>query len=275
MKTKVAVYCACQNIKYLILSLFSALELYNLNPYLDKIIILTDLDIFKKDEFSKYNIEIINIKDELYLNASKKDKQNIYLNRKIKIYHFNHIKQYDQAMFVDSDILPVKDCMDVWDLVKNDEIGICANEFETVGEWGFYNKNTPESTYIKKNIAPETKMWTAGFLVYNVNEQTELFFKEWLNQWNKFKLFDAGPFLMANKNTKNKLVEIPSKYNFCPSKLRDEGIEKGDEAVHIHFKRWIYNFNQLPELYKKHALFSFPIVEKYYSLTELTKIFNQ
>jgi hypothetical protein len=279
MKKRCAVYCACQNEKFLILSLISSFELYKHNPYLD-IFILTDITKYDEYEFKEIGVKLIILKNEIQ--AEIVDKKKItgfnvhgkFNNRKIKIQTFDYLPDtYDQIMFIDADILPLGDCLDIWDCLENkNDLAFALDITEKLGDWAYYN-DTEEGKYTQKICPPNQPSYNSGVFVYNNIKVAQEFLRNWFKEWQKFGVLDQLALARTIIQNKFSIFKLDQKFNFCPSLIRDN--KDFDKIVFLHLRKWIIPHTSLPSFFEKHASGGYEYMKKYYSKAVLDELISK
>jgi hypothetical protein len=205
------IYCATTNKKYLFMAVVSGLQFIALNPKV-QITIITDLTIgkFLSKQLRSVGIEI------LFKKMGRTDSINSNYGGKTNIYN---LSPYKNTLYLDADIIPLKNCDELWRHSKNGQIGLVLGAKSTLADVTLHK--IPEITYTRDLVPANFPNYDTAIILYSKSNLTQRFFEEWFNEWNIYKNIDHYALMRSVYKTSIPIIQLPVKYNTYIDNIRD------------------------------------------------------
>lgn len=235
---------------YLELAVLSAFALHQVSPDIE-IVILSNLDCPQLlSQLAKINIFIKSIvvpEDERLERAM--------VSRWLKI-SLNNLNLFDETLYLDSDVLPVKPIDEIWSFLELGDILISPDRFPQVSECKHISPE--EIDYTLKICPPDSIQYNGGVLLWKKSPQTQTLFDTWQTEWRIFKQQDQLALCRAIQTTKTEIVHLPRQYNYPLDLLTDS---------------WPLDLDLIaPKMLEEKDI---KIVHSYHSITSKWDIFHQ
>lgn len=221
MSTKGIVYIAI-GLNYLEMAISSAISLLTncIEPV--DIVIFTDLP-FNRDCLGLSIRDISHyIQKVKYLSAGRIA---AYLKTKL-----NQLTHFDQTLYLDSDVIAVKDICQIWNY-SNDSIAV-APAYNPLLKSGNYSGLSEElQTYYHHLSSGNWNQHNTGVFLFNKSANNTNLFNAWNNEWFKFMDYENMAFNRLSSTNLFQYTNLPSIYNnFYPDRTGD--------SVLIHYIGW-------------------------------------
>jgi lipopolysaccharide biosynthesis glycosyltransferase len=195
--------------KYLEMSISSAISVRKQTKAVPPIIIFTDLDI--KAESSE-NISIQKI-DSRYRTEFSKISTNFnpaYEGTYLKTRLFD-LSPFEETLYLDSDILALKDINGIWDYLGKDIDIAIAPAFAPLTS----TRTSLEAieTFNRLTDFGDYSQYNAGVVLFSKTERTLDFFKCWTKEWGVFKESDNMALTRALCIDNPTISKLPARYN--------------------------------------------------------------
>lgn len=145
----------------------------------------------------------------------------------IKTQGFN-ISPYDETMILDVDLFFIKKCSEVWNYLDNSDLAMCVDYRPTVEKCNHILGE--EKDYTLSIVPGNFIQYNTGILLFRKTNNIKELFKNWFNEWCKFKKFDQLALARALYFYPQKITSIPYKFNTMIFKET----EMSDEYIGIH-----------------------------------------
>lgn len=211
--TRGVVYLAIDAWSYLELAVISACALHQVSPEM-AIVILSNLDCPElQTQLAKLNIFIKSI---VVPDPERLDRAMV--SRWLKI-HLNNLNLFDETLYLDSDILPVKPIDEIWSFLELGDILISPDRFPQISECKYIARE--EIDYTLKICPPDSVQYNGGVILWKKSPQTQTLFDTWQQEWRVFKQQDQLALCRAIQTTKVEIVPLPRPYNYPLDTLTD------------------------------------------------------
>lgn len=198
------IYCATSQIAYLESALISAIALRTLNPELP-ITLVCDQPLATFLPLHQYGIRLLPV--------TFSQKHDVFRSRDLKTCLAN-ISPYDETLYLDSDILPLKPLTSIWDYLGQGDIAMVIDRQPTISACDHIAHT--EKTYTLHRLPSETPQYNSGVMLWRNSSNTQLLFKHWQQEWNKFQQHDQLALVRAIASSQTKIVPLPINYNISP-----------------------------------------------------------
>jgi hypothetical protein len=233
------IYIALQSQKYYVLSLLSAVQFIFLNPGIP-ITILTDSVFSNDDRIEKMGISIQQVVDTgLYHQP--------FDSRKIKTDLFKY-SRYETTLFLDSDILPLLPCTELWEIATKYDFSIVRDMWENIGE-SEYSQST-EGKDTLHNYSPQLHLYNSGVILFNGIDAVADTFNQWNTQWQKYGVYDQFALVRAISNTNTQVHELENRFNTL---VNGNITVDHDKIVFLHLLKFWVTWEKTIEFYKTMA----------------------
>jgi len=244
------IYCAIDAWSYLELAVISACALHQVSPDVE-IVILSNLDCPQlQAQLAKINIFIKS-------NAVSEEErlENAIVSRWLKI-SLNDLSLFDETLYLDADVLPVKPIDKIWSLLELRDILISPDRFPQVSQCKHIAQQ--EIDYTLKICFPDSIQYNGGVILWKKGLQTQTLFDTWKQEWRVFQQQDQLALCRAIQKTKTEIVHLPRQYNYPLDLLTDS---------------WPLELNQIDATMLEEK--DIRIVHSYHSVTSKWNIFRQ
>ncbi len=208
MTNRGVVYCATSQRVYLEAALISSIALRQLNPEIP-ITIFCDpaLELFSSSTLQEllqtYGINVIELSIE----------GDAFLSRSVKT-HLNELSPYQETLYIDSDMLPLKSISSVWDYLDHGDMAMVRDRLPTLAQCDHVAQ--VEIDYTLKLLPGDTHHFNSGLMVWRDNDATQSLFKRWQDEWSVFQKHDQLALVRAIAAEKFVVSQMPVNYNTSP-----------------------------------------------------------
>lgn len=208
MTNRGVVYCATTQPVYLEAALISSIALRQLNPEIP-ITIFCDpaLELFAsstlQDLLQTYGINVIELSIE----------GDAFLSRSVKT-RLNQLSPYQETLYIDSDMLPLKSISSVWDYLDQSDMAMVRDRLPTLAQCDHVAQ--VEIDYTLKLLPGDTHHFNSGLMVWRNNEATQSLFKRWQDEWLVFQRHDQLALVRAIAAENFVVSQMPVNYNTSP-----------------------------------------------------------
>ncbi|MCX5962390.1 MAG: putative nucleotide-diphospho-sugar transferase [Cyanobacteria bacterium] len=208
MTDRGVVYCATSQAVYLEAALISSIGLRQLNPeipitiFCDPALELASFSTLQHS-LQTYGIDIIEL-------SMKGDK---FLSRSVKT-HLNELSPYQDTLYIDSDMLPLKSLSQVWDYLDHGDIAMVLDRLPRLAMCDHVAQ--VEIDYTLKLLPGDTHQFNSGLIVWRNNDATQSLFTRWQEEWAVFQKHDQLALMRAIATEKVAVAQMPVNYNTSP-----------------------------------------------------------
>jgi hypothetical protein len=213
MTNRGVVYCATSQTVYLEAALISSIALRQLNPEIpitifcdpaleesvQKLISFSAL----QDSLKIYGINLIKLSME----------GDAFLSRSVKT-HLNELSPYQETLYIDSDMLPLKSISSVWNYLDQGDMAMVRDRLPTLAQCDHVAQ--VEIDYTLKLLPGDTPHFNSGLMVWRDNDATQSLFKRWQEEWLVFQKHDQLALVRAIATEKFVVSQMPVNYNTSP-----------------------------------------------------------
>lgn len=217
------IYCATNHIIFLEAALISAIALHQLDPDLP-ITIVCDQVTYQPLDLEALGITLIQAPPVLEVSAS--DAQ-AFVSRNLKT-HLAHLSPYQETLYIDSDILPLKSIASIWSYLAEADFAMVVDRMPTIAQCDHIA--VVERDYTLASLAGHTTQFNSGLMVWRDNTQTRELFDQWQQEWHCFQKHDQLAMVRALATTQLQVAKLPVNYNISPI----------DAAPHLLPKNEVY-----------------------------------
>lgn len=214
------IYLAVNHRDYLEAALISAIALRHQDPKLS-ITILSNVPALEHLIVDRYRITLQSLGESV---AAK----DLILSRSLKT-QVNHYSPYQESLFLDADILPIRSIDGLWYYLDQVDMAIAEDRLSPIHLCDHIAREELEFTL---SLLPRnTTHFNSGVLLWRRTEVTDRLFSYWHREWQRFQQQDQLALARAIDATQTAVSKIPRSYNISP---RDaEPLLKRGEAVHL------------------------------------------
>jgi hypothetical protein len=208
MTDRGVVYCATSQIVYLEAALISSIALRELNPEIP-ITIFCDpaLELISfstlQNSLQAYGINVIELSME----------GDTFLSRSVKT-HLNELSPYQETLYVDADMLPLKSISKVWDYLDHGDMAMVPDRLPNLALCDHVAQ--VEIDYTLKLLPGDTHQFNSGLMVWRNNDATQSLFKRLQQEWLVFQKHDQLALVRAIATEKFAVAQMPVNYNTAP-----------------------------------------------------------
>jgi lipopolysaccharide biosynthesis glycosyltransferase len=208
MTDRGVVYCATSQIVYLEAALISSISLRELNPEIP-ITIFCDpaLELISfstlQNSLQAYGINVIELSME----------GDTFLSRSVKT-HLNELSPYQETLYIDADMLPLKSISQVWDYLDHSDMAMVLDRLPSLALCDHVAQ--VEIDYTLKLLPGDTHQFNSGLMVWRNNDATQSLFKRWQQEWSVFQKHDQLALVRAIAAEKFAVAQMPVNYNTSP-----------------------------------------------------------
>ncbi len=202
MNNRGVIYCATTQAIYLEASLISACVLRHLNPGLP-ITIICDRLLETTLPLKDYDITAIE-------GISGKG---TFLSRNLKT-QLAHLSPYEETLYIDSDILPLKSIAPIWDYLNHADMAMALDRLPTVAQCDHIA--VEERDYTLQSLPGTTPQFNSGVMLWRKNLATETLFLQWQQEWHRFQKHDQLALVRAIARSQVSMARLPVNYNISP-----------------------------------------------------------
>lgn len=208
MTDRGVVYCATSQIVYLEAALISSIALRELNPEIP-ITIFCDpaLELISfstlQNSLQAYGINVIELSME----------GDTFLSRSVKT-HLNELSPYQETLYIDADMLPLKSISQVWDYLDHGDMAMVLDRLPNLALCDHVAQ--VEIDYTLKLLPGDTHQFNSGLMVWRNNDATQSLFKRWQQEWLVFQKHDQLALVRAIATEKFAVAQMPVNYNTSP-----------------------------------------------------------
>jgi hypothetical protein len=198
------IYCATNHIAYFEAALISAIVLRSFHPELP-ITLVCDQPLVDRLPLYEYGIRL------LPMPCNHQDRA--FRSRDLKTYLAN-ISPYNETLYLDSDILPIRPLNAIWDYLAQGDIAMVRDRQPTIADCDHIAHN--EKAYTLSLLPGETPQYNSGVMLWRNSPLTQSLFKQWQQEWNKFQRHDQLALVRAIAQFQAGVVTLPINYNISP-----------------------------------------------------------
>ncbi len=208
MTDRGVVYCATSQTVYLEAALISSIALRQLNPeipitiFCDPALELVPFSTLR-NSLQPYGVDIIELSME----------GDTFLSRSVKT-HLNELSPYQETLYIDSDMLPLKSLSQVWDYLDHGDIAMVLDRLPSLAMCDHVAQ--VEIDYTLKLLPGDTHQFNSGLMVWRNNDATQALFKRWQEEWSVFQKHDQLALVRAIATEKVAVAQMPVNYNTSP-----------------------------------------------------------
>ena len=206
MKNRGVIYCATGNVLYLEATLISAIVLRQIEPNIP-ITIISDHPLLKLFPLEKYEISA------RFINLSEINDSGSFSSRDIKT-SLSKFSPYQETLFLDADILPLKPISDLWDYLDYGDMCMVVDLVPTLGLCAHISEE--EKNYTLQYLPESTTQFNSGVILWRNTTQTQSLFELWNREWLKFKKQDQLALVRAINKAEFSVQSLPCIYNISP-----------------------------------------------------------
>lgn len=259
--TQGVIYCAVDLWSYVESAVISAFALRQVSPKLPIIILSNLKNTELQEQLYEFNIVIKPI-----LIPEKEKQGNVMISRWMKT-RLHTFTEFDETLYLDADILPVKPIDEIWSFLQFANTALTIDPYPTISLLisKFTHVSQVERTYTSKICDGDAVQFNGGLILWRNNYDGNTLFETWHKEWSRFKQQDQLALSRAIQETKTKIADIPSTYNYpIPYLLNRLNISQIEE---------IEQLNKLkPDLPK---LRDIKLIHCYQSITLYSNIFKE
>jgi hypothetical protein len=207
-----AIYCAIGSASYLEAALITAIAFRKLNPGIPATLICDRA--LSRSMLSRYGITPIVIEIESIER---------FASRGIKT-RLGHISPYDETLYLDADILPLKPVAEIWDYLNQADLALVIDRTPTIGQCNHIA--VEEKHYTLGLLNPNTLQYNGGLLLWRKSQKADAFFSAWHTEWQRFQRHDQLALVRAVAKTGAIVIPLPLHYNISPFDAAKCGISK-------------------------------------------------
>jgi hypothetical protein len=204
MQNRGVIYCATSQIDYLEAALISAIALRQVNPELP-ITLVCDHPLANFLSLHRYGIRLMPV--------ALSEKQDAFRSRDLKTCLAN-ISPYQETLYLDADILPVRSLMHIWDYLAQGDLAMVRDRQPTIADCDHIANS--EKTYTLERLPSHTPQYNSGVMLWRNSSRTQALFKHWQREWQKFQQHDQLALVRAIDATQTDIVQLPINYNISP-----------------------------------------------------------
>jgi hypothetical protein len=223
MNSRGVIYCATTHINYLEAALISAIALRQLEPTLP-ITLISDRPLLQQLPLSDYGITPrLILPDEVSMGGA-------FLSRAIKT-QLASFSPYQETLFLDADILPVKSIAALWSYLAHGDIAMVSDRNPTIALCDHIAQS--EIDYTLQVVPGSTAHFNSGVMLWRQTLKTQQLFQQWHHEWQRFQKQDQLALVRAIHTTQTAVVQLPITYNISP---RDAApmLLRNDEVYLLH-----------------------------------------
>ena len=208
MTDRGVVYCATSQAVYLEAALISSIALRQLNPeipitiFCDSALELVPFSTLQ-NSLQPYGVDIIELSME----------GDAFLSRSVKI-HLNELSPYQETLYIDSDMLPLKSISEVWDYLDHGDMAMVLDRLPSLAMCDHVAQ--VEIDYTLKLLPSDTYQFNSGLMVWRNSDVTQSLFKQWQEEWAIFQKHDQLALMRAIATKKVAIAQMPVNYNTSP-----------------------------------------------------------
>ncbi len=233
---KGVIYCAVYGKRHYFMSIISSIQFNSLNPDIP-ITILSDQMFCDNSILSKYNITIVKIKSTTGFHRELDSRQ-------VKTNLFS-LSPYQTTLYLDTDILPLQHCSELWDISKQHDFCIVRDMSNTISEC--FQKLTLDGIYTLENYPSTLELYNSGVMLFNKIEGNETLFKTWHEEWSKYQSYDQYSLVRSIAETKTQVFELENRFNT----LVNGNIKVNyDSIVFLHILKYFTPWDKSIQIYK-------------------------
>ena len=205
MRKRGVIYCATTNPAYLEAAVISAMSLRQQEPALP-ITLISDQPLLKHLPLQDYGIT------PRLLDRSERD-QHAFSSRSIKT-RLNAYSPYQETLFLDADILPLKPVFDLWDYLNESDFAMVVDRLPMVS---LCDHIAPEEkAYTLQRLPGNTVQFNSGVMLWRDSLATQALFRQWYKEWQQFQKHDQLALIRAIKAVQIPVKKLPITYNISP-----------------------------------------------------------
>lgn len=204
--TQGVIYCAVDAWSYLESAVISAFALRQVSPNIP-IIILSNI---KKPGIQEQLLEL-NIVIKPIAIPEKERLNNAMVSRLVKT-SLNTLTEFDETLYLDADILPLKPIEEIWEFLKIENIAMAIDLAPTVSQCAHIDK--VEKDYTLKICAPDSAQFNGGVMLWKNTSDAHALFTTWQKEWRIFKKHDQLALSRAIQENKTQIAHLPHTYNY-------------------------------------------------------------
>jgi hypothetical protein len=198
------IYCATNHIAYFEAALISAIVLRSFHPELP-ITLVCDQPLAELLLLHKYGIRLLPV--------TFSQKYETFRSRDLKTCLAN-ISPYNETLYIDSDILPLRPLNPIWDYLAQGDIAMVADRQPTIADCDHIAHH--EKAYTLSLLPGETPQYNSGVILWRNSPLTQSLFKQWQQEWNKFQRHDQLALVRAIAQVRPRVATLPINYNISP-----------------------------------------------------------
>jgi Nucleotide-diphospho-sugar transferase len=203
MNYRGAIYCATDQIIYLEAALISAIVFRQLNPEIP-VTLICDRPIADPIAVQNYGITLLEISTQPGSGFQSRDLKT----------RLASLTPYDETLYIDSDILPLKPIAPIWDYLAQNDLAMAADRLPTIGECD--HVAAAEKEYTLQGLPANTTQFNSGVMLWRNTPATQGLFQQWQREWQRFQKHDQLALVRALAVQQLPVAMLPVNYNISP-----------------------------------------------------------
>jgi Nucleotide-diphospho-sugar transferase len=198
-----AIYCATDHPIYLEAALISAIVFRQLNPEIP-VTLICDRPIADPIAVQNYGITVLEISTQPGSGFQSRDLKT----------RLASLTPYDETLYIDSDILPLKPIAPIWDYLAQNDWAMAADRLPTIGACD--HVAAAEKEYTLQSLPADTTQFNSGVMLWRNNPATQALFQQWQQEWQRFQKHDQLALVRALAARELPVAMLPVNYNISP-----------------------------------------------------------
>ena len=214
------IYFATANIAYFEAALISAIALRQQEPLLP-ITVISDHPLLTSLPLQDYGLtsKLLNTA-EIGCHA--------FSSRSIKT-RLNAYTPYQETLFLDADILPLKPIADLWGYLDQGDLAMVVDRLPMISLCDHIAQE--EKAYTLQRLPGNTVQFNSGVMLWRESLATQSLFHRWHQEWQQFQRHDQLALIRAIKALQIPVTKLPMTYNISP--IDAAPLMASDQTVHL------------------------------------------
>jgi hypothetical protein len=204
MQNRGVIYCATGPIVYLESALISAIALRQLNP---------ELPITLVCEHPLAHVLPLHQQGIRLMPVALDDQQTAFRSRDLKT-HLGHISPYQETLYLDADILPIRPLTNIWDYLAQGDMAMVRDRQPTLADCDHIA--IAEKAYTLSRLPSHTPQYNSGVMLWRHSSTSQALFNHWQREWQMFQQHDQLALVRAIDAVGMNIVQLPVNYNISP-----------------------------------------------------------
>lgn len=215
-----AIYFATANTAYFESALISAIALRQQEPLLP-ITIISDHPLLKSLPLQDYGLTPRPL-------DSGEMGHHVFSSRSIKT-RLNAYSPYQETLFLDADILPLKPIADLWGYLDQGDLAMVVDRLPMISLCDHIAQE--EKAYTLQRLPGNTVQFNSGVILWRESLATQALFHQWHEEWQQFQRQDQLALIRAIKALHISVTKLPMTYNISP--IDAAPLMASDHTVHL------------------------------------------